>query len=533
MTVRSKLMRAIWIAASIVTLGLWLLVHSLMPIAHHLPTTIADDGDYYLIVARNIARTGISTFDGFTLTNGYQPLYTWLLALVFLVFRATPLLMVLLGGVLGTLSFALLIARSPIRTPLGIALSMMIFIKLAAAFSLSGMETGLEFACASLLIFTICGASEDVKLPFGILLPRGVSVGVALTLAVLSRIDAAVFLLPVVFFSPLQRKTRATALIIAAIAGAIYLTYNLSFFGTMLPISGAVKSLGGIQLNRPFLIQLRWEIIEYGVRSPEVQMLLMFLAGPFLIWGSTPSTIARTLSLALFIGGCLYVSRLVFASSWELWTWYDYPIFFGVAAAFYVVGPPIEKSLGSMSTALPRAAAVGQVLAGAIFLLNIWTGRKLLHRLEPSRLQFNVIDQEVVDRFGSTLARQRVAMGDRAGEFAAAYPGPVMQLEGLMSDVQWFNAVRARSDLRTILCRRGIKFVLSYQADLGNYSKVSFPVLRPALTQYKGPYLGFDRETEVGHLSNLDVADLRTVPREQPYNVLYIWRLPCQKFSTP
>ena len=40
---------------------------------------IYDDGYYYLTIAANLADTGRSTFDGQTLTNGYQPL--WLLLL--------------------------------------------------------------------------------------------------------------------------------------------------------------------------------------------------------------------------------------------------------------------------------------------------------------------------------------------------------------------------------------------------------------------------------------------------------------------
>ncbi len=40
-----------------------------------------DDAYYYTVIARNIAQSGLSTFDGQTLTNGYHPLWLGLLVL--------------------------------------------------------------------------------------------------------------------------------------------------------------------------------------------------------------------------------------------------------------------------------------------------------------------------------------------------------------------------------------------------------------------------------------------------------------------
>jgi hypothetical protein len=40
-----------------------------------------DDAYYYFVVARHLVQSGQSTFDGFTLTNGYHPLWMALIAL--------------------------------------------------------------------------------------------------------------------------------------------------------------------------------------------------------------------------------------------------------------------------------------------------------------------------------------------------------------------------------------------------------------------------------------------------------------------
>lgn len=44
---------------------------------------LADDAFFYIVIAKNLARHGFSSFDGMTLTNGYQPLWQAMLALQF------------------------------------------------------------------------------------------------------------------------------------------------------------------------------------------------------------------------------------------------------------------------------------------------------------------------------------------------------------------------------------------------------------------------------------------------------------------
>ena len=44
---------------------------------------LASDSFYYFTVARNWAQTGLSSFDGTYLTNGYHPLWQWSLTLIY------------------------------------------------------------------------------------------------------------------------------------------------------------------------------------------------------------------------------------------------------------------------------------------------------------------------------------------------------------------------------------------------------------------------------------------------------------------
>ena len=77
--------RTRWRAASIwpvlaALLVLFVLLAHVLGAVRHGGVMLQDDGYYYTVIARHIARSGVSTFDGSSLTNGYHPL--WMLVLV-------------------------------------------------------------------------------------------------------------------------------------------------------------------------------------------------------------------------------------------------------------------------------------------------------------------------------------------------------------------------------------------------------------------------------------------------------------------
>src|SRR5262245_3119692 len=60
-----------YLAVILVIIGLWL-YFAWKPVLWLLGV-VADDGFYYLEVARHLAASGASTFDGINVTNGYHP----------------------------------------------------------------------------------------------------------------------------------------------------------------------------------------------------------------------------------------------------------------------------------------------------------------------------------------------------------------------------------------------------------------------------------------------------------------------------
>jgi hypothetical protein len=131
-----------------------------------------------------------------------------------------------------------------------------------------------------------------------------------------------------------------------------------------------------------------------------------------------------------------------------------------------------------------------------------------------------------VARFAGRLNDERLAMGDRAGSFAMAYGGPVVQLEGLVNDKAYFEQIRRSGDIHALLCRRGVKALAAYQQNLGDYREVSIPLLRPDLTQFKGPSLRVRQADEIGHVEDLRIYDSRRDTGAGD-NTLYLWRLSC------
>ncbi|CAN5119530.1 hypothetical protein BH09PSE2_BH09PSE2_05990 [soil metagenome] len=504
-----------WIAVATAVLAVSMLAAIASPILHHVPAAPEDDAEYYRVIAANIARSGVSTFDGQTLTNGYHPLWAWILALQDRLVGPSFLVTRLIETVAVCGGLALILLRSPVRTAFGIVISLALYGRLVAGLALTGMEVSLLFGIAGLLIWML--APDRPERP-----RRAILIGVAAAAAVLSRIDAAVFVLPLVAFAPLKRTTRLIALAAAAAVGAAYVAYNLAVFGSAVPLSSTVKSLGGLQLNHRLIDQLADDWRTAHLQGRYVQTALILALSPVLLALSRRDTLGRALAAATVVGGAAFAAKLLFGSSWRVWPWYNFPVFFGLVTAIFVIGPQAEGWATRQSVRIPRwVGATAASLVLAVLLAKAGLVVKRAPPNPPSR--FDEVNVQAIDRFASTLRGQRVAMGDRAGVFAARYPGGVTQMEGLVNDRAWRNALKTRAPLKPLLCARGVKFVVGYARDLGAYDHVAVPAIRERLSQFPSPAVTVARVDEVGHVQDRAVFDMRGVDDED--DVLYLWRL--------
>ncbi len=221
--------------------------------------SLVDDTYIYLTIARNIA-TGLGPWFETNHTNGFQPLYAFLLVPFFRLWPDDPLMPLRAALVLLTLCEVLALfftIRLALRLGAGlpavaIAAVAWIFNPYCLRMTLSGMETMLA-CCLSAYCWDIY--YRDVHLARGLLTPlRAAILGAAVGLAILARIDA-LLLAPIIFCAalwrwrtlgiPIRRQfSRVAAVALALSAVCIpWLVYSIAYTGLIFPISGPASRL--------------------------------------------------------------------------------------------------------------------------------------------------------------------------------------------------------------------------------------------------------------------------------------------------
>lgn len=526
---------------------------------------LADDAFFYFVIARNIVRHGLSSFDGIVLTNGYQPVWQAVLvvqhalapnALSAVVFVELALL--LLAAVL---TFRALPPGDAWIHPLAAAL---IVATIGYPLILDGMETSILFAAFALFVLALRTTHRTGEAWFATALSGALVTG--------CRLDAAFFVLAAIWFVPTRKRPALLAIGLIAILGLIYVVANKLVFDAWLPVSGSVKSLGGMQLNRMLIGQLAqsWNgaasplfALSGFVRSLEGRVIALFVVTLGLL-AVTPQRngFAWRLGLGLAVGFVPFALRLAFFSSWQAWEWYCFPIFFFLVADVLLIAALVRAEVAGIGGWIVRAAPGGAVLVllmtssvlqmreavlagGALFI--VWTMSPLYRggiavaqgasatvglclliaaawpvtRKAPS---YNA----VIGHYSPVLAKhvtdaigvQRVAMADRAGAFAYFYDGSVSQLEGLVNDQRYLRALERHEPIEPLLCSRGVRYLASYQVDLGNYDTFTVHPFRSYLTSFDGPAIKVARSDEVAKIT--DAESYGVVYKD---SIIYLWRL--------
>jgi hypothetical protein len=471
-----------------------------------------DDAYYYLLVARNWLTKGPSTFDGVRLTNGYHPLWMGIVVLQYKLFSQSLLMTRCLEYLFGVTALAASLLVFRLQGLLTNLLFTIGFFVLLARIALNGMETSVFACCFCLLAYSLTRSSDrSVR--------QGVLDGIFAALTIAARLDAAVFVIPYVLFATNSRARKTTALALVSALGLIYMSINHHYFGLSMPVSGEVKSLGGMQLNRPLL-----NLLE----SPrQIQTELLYLIAVTIplgiaLWPRTASVMQRALIGAYIVGTICFAMRLVFFSSWIVWPWYGYPLLIGYMACAPVLLKALARRFGGLLSS-PLATATVTLLFVCAFGLSLW--RSARHR-HSGKQDYFVLNAEALAAYSGRLHNSLVAMGDRAGNFAFAYRGGVEQIEGLVNDRAFLTLLRKRADIKPVLCQRGVQFVVAYEPNLGNYQAFHVDVIRPMLSQYTVPPIEVRRRDEVGNFSDLSRFDDKGGTGN---NHLYFWKLNCSK----
>ena len=208
---------------------------------------LADDYFYYLNVAYHLAHGRGSSFDGgLTVTNGYQPLFLWLLAALFSLgltkaaaIHAGLAIQAAAAAAASGLAYLVLAARGAAwgGAAIAILLSMNLFFVLP---SLTGFEMALALAAILLAVWVW----QRNHSPF--------IIGLCCGLAVLARIDSLALALTFVVYltingaanGPGMSRVRPAVIFLAGVVSVAgpWLLWNWIVFGSPMPDSGVMKA---------------------------------------------------------------------------------------------------------------------------------------------------------------------------------------------------------------------------------------------------------------------------------------------------
>ncbi len=226
----------------------------------------AGDAFYYLDIARHRVLNGVYSFDGVNPTNGFHPLWTWILVLLgklhlvdfrqcrqplVPVFLADVLLLSLGSGLLAATAARLL--KQPWLAMLAVAPGLFWFLVspfTAGSFSTWSFANGMESAAA---LAWFGGACLAMTRPLEKNAVWASATALLLSLCVLSRLDD-IFLAGLATSWILWKGRRQRRLQLLTAGSfltpiALYLAYNHITVGTFLPVSGAAKASFAALLN--------------------------------------------------------------------------------------------------------------------------------------------------------------------------------------------------------------------------------------------------------------------------------------------
>ena len=471
-----------------------------------------DDAYYYLVIARNVASGHGFTADGISATNGFQPLWLWLLIPIAwltsgdttLLLAATQLLVVLTFCVSGGALCALLRARLGLLPAL-LGMAVLVFPRFLNVL-VSGMESGVAVLVLVALIGELLAgpalASADptrrdrrAGALFGLLfLARLDSVFIAaacaayVALAGLARRDAP-------FAVRLARSVRKELSIfwpLVALA-APYLAWNLASFGHLVPISGALKTSHSQLGFMPGNLNAAWAA------------LLALAAVAAVVARRRPS--GRV--LAVLAGGlALQALHAIVFMRWAVLVWH-FALLIPAAALAVAV---LARGAQERGSTVPLRSA----LAGVALLLAAGLA------LSISRLQltFTGAGREAGRWVAKSLPADAVLGMKDSGAFSYFSERRVMNLDGVVNSFE-FEETLCRGELAEFLARHGVTYIAQHAVP---------PEVRAATYEsYTQPYpCHFDG----GRDSRLELRRDREVFRGSPYQSyglgeqqLIVWRI--------
>lgn len=263
----------------LVNFGIRLII-ALLPLKFIDGVIIPDDAYISLLIAKNIAK-GLGPLYGFGFTNGFQPLYVFLMVPVYKLFPNDLILPVhialIILSIFDTLSLYYIIKIISRRTENKITYILISLLWIFNPYVISTSLNGLETIISAFFIIVILNYiglhyhSSDSK---NFKISKHIGLGIISGLAVFARIDNVFLILIILIFLNVKlRKTRLKAIFYYSFGFIIiylpWIIYSYYFTGDFYPVSGRAcrfMSLAGFHFDNTFM-HLYYPMMKYSLYS--------------------------------------------------------------------------------------------------------------------------------------------------------------------------------------------------------------------------------------------------------------------------
>ena len=477
-------------------------------------SSVPDDTAYFYKIAWNVVHGKGLTFDGINPTNGFQPLWLYVLLPLAWIFRdASPenyfraalvyQAVIVIGAGL-PLFFAL---RRVTSLPVAL-MTLAGFYAFSRNLFMNGMETGCLVLCLNLLLFytlkyrIFISYNPTTALGFGGLLG----------LLLLARLDM-IFLIAIIYLLVAGRvwalwragantsaivRDAVLSLIALIAVSSPYFVYNKLVFGSVMPISGALKN------SFPYVLQPEFGLKRFNARS----LIAVGAALAFCLWylftlRSRLSVYAdgtRLLDLAVFVSALTtlihYLNTALFMK-WAVFGWHFTIYHLSLCLIFASVANYLLNRLLYLRRLSYPATAIVVLLVSTY---PVATADRLYRSFGWHAISY----EAAVWARNNTPPNTIFAMKD-AGIFGLFSMRPVINLDGLVNNLEYQEYLR-KGQLNEYLYQKGVEYIVQHsmqvfcerQADilLGKYNFLDFPY-RSQLYPDKSDTVRFYKSDEV------------------------------------
>jgi hypothetical protein len=442
-------------------------------------TRIPDDTGYFYKIALNVALGKGLTFDGINETNGFQPLWLYLLlplawamreAPVDLYLRAALIYQLSLVAIAGIVLFFAMSLYS--RRSVAFAATTLFYIFGIRHFA-NGMETGILVLCLSVLLYFSLkyrpfsdSSTSKHAFVFGLLL--GLTVLARLDMVFLLVVIYAFVLWQVLFNTKRADRMHFTNQFLASVFAFVlvtipYFVYNKVQFGAVMPISGQLKN------TFPYILQPNFGADRFPsvVTLAFILICVSSLISVFLFLRSRAASTGQDgyKFTALLIGSLYVLAHYLHTALFMKWAVFGWHFAFYFLHACVLFAYILDRFLSYIPTFARRPVAAIVIIA----LFSVLVDRTYrAATTQPRHWQPHSYRAAVWVR-NNLPQDARLALKD-AGLFGLLSERSVVNLDGLVNNLEYQEYLR-RSQLNDYFRQKGIQYLVvhAYWSDMPKY----------------------------------------------------------------